>query len=68
MPQEHFQACKSHKTTFISADGILECSSGPQIEHANLFVQSTEIRDLTRKPIDDGMDHTKQKGNKFDEE
>lgn len=63
MPQEHFQACKSHKTTFVSADSILECSLEPEIEYANLFVQSTEIRDPTRKPNDDGMDHAKRKGN-----
>jgi len=59
MSQERFQTCESHKTAFIFADGILECTSGPQIKHANLFIQSAEIRDLTRKPINDGMDYTK---------
>jgi len=57
--QERFQARESHKTAFIFTDGILECTSGSQIKHANLFVQSAEIRDCTRKPINDGMDYTK---------
>lgn len=59
MPQKRFQARESYKTAFISADGILKCSAGPQIEHADLFVQSTEIRNLTKKSINDGMDYTK---------
>lgn len=59
MPPEHFQARDGRKTAFVFADGVSECSSRSQIDHAILSAQSTEICDITGKQTDASMDHAK---------